>query len=103
MWKFGLSANAGVPISVGPSARIRMGSLGTTFFCQIDDNAPAAMTLTTNEFEKTPVMYTSRMPASSRTSTSSTDYSRLKTASVLPTRMMSPGSRVFFGTLWPLT
>jgi hypothetical protein len=26
-------------------------------------------------------------------------YSGLNTASVLPTRMMSPGSRVFFGTL----
>jgi hypothetical protein len=30
-------------------------------------------------------------------------YWALNTASVLPTRMMSPGSRVFFGTLWPLT
>ncbi len=29
--------------------------------------------------------------------------SRLNTASVLPTRMMSPASSVFFGTLWPLT
>ncbi len=42
------------------------------------------------------------IPAQARSSNES-DHSRLKIASVLPTRMMSPGSRVFFGTLWPLT